>query len=70
MPMATRSSTGRLLYGCLFAVSPLGGTFKVQAASNASASCSSDHDVHNVPLLATDEYGNLLLGPNGIRRSL
>ncbi len=24
-----------------------------------------DFDVHSVPLLATDEYGNLILGPNG-----
>ena len=38
---------------------------EVKANARALGIILTDEDVHNVPLLATDDYGNFLAGPNG-----
>ena len=62
-------ATGRLLDGSTASGSLDGaignwGEVKAQALTMLGIRLS-DFDVHNVPLLATDQYGKLILGPNG-----
>ena len=57
---ATRSSTGELLDRPRRAAWPRGQAVKEQAADACSASSSTDQDVLNVPLLATDPYGRFV----------
>lgn len=62
-------STGRLLDGTAASGSKDGtianwGEVKVQALEMLGIRLQ-DTDVHRVPLLLTDQYGNLILGPNG-----
>ncbi len=62
-------STGELLDGTNASGSLNGaianwGEVKAQALSHLGINLN-DFDVHNVPLLATDAYGELILGPNG-----
>ena len=62
-------ATGRLIDGSAASGSLDGaignwGEVKAQALDMLGIQLN-DFDVHNVPLLATDQYGKLILGPNG-----
>ncbi|TNC59867.1 peroxidase family protein, partial [Rubellimicrobium roseum] len=62
-------ATGRLLDGLDASGNPDGtiGTWEdvKNSAKEFLGITLTDFDVHRVPLLATDQYGNLILGPNG-----
>ncbi|MDQ1901638.1 peroxidase family protein [Paracoccus sp. WLY502] len=57
-------STGRLLDGALHGTIGTWADVKKQALDVLGIRLE-DHDVHRVPELLTDPYGNLILGPNG-----
>lgn len=57
-------STGRLLDGQMHGTIGTWADVKQQALTKLGIRLE-DHDVHRVPLLATDQYGNLILGENG-----
>jgi Ca2+-binding RTX toxin-like protein len=56
------ASTGKLLEG---SVKGMATWADVKAQALELGIRLSDHDVHSVPLLVTDEYGNLILSANG-----
>ena len=59
-----RSQTGRLLEGSDGGLAHL-GTISRRRRATCSASSSTDTDILDVPLLATDAYGNFIPGANG-----
>ncbi len=59
-------STGRLLDGTTDHVGSLANWAETKAqALDMLGIALTDLDIHNVPLLATDQYGNFIPGPNG-----